>query len=417
MPRVIKKLSRHFFILILLFFLSSCLTPQEDRVVVEKGCVHTDLDRKFKGTPCYKAKTTNKGYDWFLEIKQSGVFMAPKSSKLRELKKAAKFVAQQMCSKNNLPINQSNFLEGKFITKAYLEGHFSCGKGSKVNVNNDTYFPPGSIFSNCKRPKKNNDIAILIGNGNYKSYNSKGSIPNLIPAYANLDSMTDYVSNCLGVKNENLIILKDATLSMMRTYFGTENNAYGQLYNSVITPDQNIFVYYVGHGAPDVPPPIGDGSSYLIPVDGQELSIANSSFSTKLFYSNLSEIPAQNITVLVDACFSGKDNEEIRYGLPNSSPLFQLEDDIPTSYSNLNIMTAGSSNEIASWTKDQNHTLLTKYFLIGSGEIGTYPENIKTKFNPELINYIQKNVKNDAKKIYGRNQLPQIINKNQTSQM
>ena len=415
MPRNFFSFTRHFFIFLFSIIIFSSCTPgnKEATNVTEKGCVHTDLDRKFKGTPCYTAKSFDNGYNWSLEIKQSGVFMAPKSTKLLEIEKAAKFVAKRMCSKNNLPLNKSNFLEANFITKASLEGSFSCGKGGVVEKTlSDTYFPSGTIFSKCKTSKKNDDVAILVGNGNYETYNN-GSIPNLIPAYANLDSMEDYVLNCLGIKNENLIILKDATLAMMRTYFGTETNPYGQLSNSISDSNQKIFVYFVGHGAPDSPPPIGDGSSYLIPVDAQDLSIANSAYSTKTFYNNLSKIPAKNITILVDTCFSGRSNNESRFGLPNSSPLFTLEEDIPVSYSNLTIMTAGSSNEIASWTKNKNHTLLTKYFIRGSNEIKVFNGKDNENFTQEFINFVQQNVKKDAKIIYGRNQIPQIINKNQ----
>ena len=76
-------------------------------------------------------------------------------------------------------------------------------------------------------------------------------------------------------------------------------------------------------------------------------------------------------------------------------------------------MTAGSSNEIASWTKNKNHTLLTKYFIRGSNEIKVFNGKDNENFTQEFINFVQQNVKKDAKIIYGRNQIPQIINKNQ----
>ena len=94
---------------------------------------------------------------------------------------------------------------------------------------------------------------------------------------------------------------------------------------------------------------------------------------------------------------------------PNSSPLFNLEDEIPYATSNLNIITAGASNEIASWTKDGNHTLLTKYFLLGSNDFSLFSNRNKNLLNNELTSYIKENVQNDAKRFYGRDQLPQIV--------
>ena len=96
--------------------------------------------------------------------------------------------------------------------------------------------------------KKNDNIAVLVANGNYNNQSSN-NIPNIKPAYANLESMEAYVNDCLGIKEENTYVIKDATLANMRTYFGSEKNYKGKIYNSV-NNNEEVFIYYVGHGAP-----------------------------------------------------------------------------------------------------------------------------------------------------------------------
>lgn len=405
---------RHFLLFFIsIFFLYSCLTTSSGdsvRAITEKGRIDTVYDKKFKGTPEFLAKTYDNGRNWQISLKQTGVFMAPKASKIREIKDAGNFVARRLCEGINLPLRDINLIEGSFITKAEIEGSFSCGKISNNNVivqNDALKFPSAKIFSNCMTSKQNDNIAVLVAIGNYNNQSSN-NIPNIKPAYANLESMEAYVNDCLGIKEENTYIIKDATLANMRTYFGSEINYKGKIYNSV-NDNENVFIYYVGHGAPSNPPPLGDGKNYLMTSDADEYNISNSSYPVKLFYDNISKINSDNITVVVDACFSGKQNDGKNYLMQNASPIFELEEEVPQTSRNLNIITAGASNEIASWTRDENHTLLTKYFLLASEEMPLYSKKSKNNFNPELINYIQEEVRKDAKKFYGRAQLPQFI--------
>ncbi len=401
---------RHFFLLFLsVLLLYSCLTTSSGdsvRAITEKGRIDTVYDKKFKGTPEFLAKTYDDGRNWQIFLKQTGVFMAPKKSKLREIKDAGNFVARRLCEGVNLPFNKINLIEGSFITKAEIEGSFSCGfsRGNDGDERDDRLkFPSAKIFSSCMTSKKNDNIAVLVANGNYTNQTSN-NIPAIKPAYANLESMEAYVNDCLGIKEENTYIIKDATLANMQTYFGSERDYKGKIYNSV-NNNEEVFIYYVGHGAPSY----GDGLNYLITSDADEYNISNSSFPTRLFYENISKIESDNVTVVVDTCFSGKQNDGQNYLNNNASPLFELEEEVPQTSRNLNIITAGASNEIASWTMDGNHTLLTKYFLLATEEMPLYSKKSKNNFNPKLIDYIQEEVRKDALKLYGRNQLPQFI--------
>lgn len=411
MSNFFLKNIRHFLIFLIIFLLYGCLTTSSGDAVkslTKKGTIHNVYNKKFKGTPEFTAKTYDNGKNWQVLLKQTGVFMAPKSSKLQEIKLAGNFVARRLCDEVNMPLREINLVETSFITKAEVEGSFSCGKAISNSVAGDQfYFPNAKIFAGCDLKKENDSYAVLIANGRYET-TSYNNIPNLKPAYANLESMESYVSDCLGIKKENTIILKDATLGRLNSLFGTEKNYKGKLFNS-INNNEEVFIYYVGHGAPSNPPPLGDGSNFLVTADADEYDIAKTAYPIKLFYDNLSKINSDNVTIVLDTCFSGKENNGSKFMDSNASPLFNLEEEIPYATSNLNIITAGGSNEIASWTKDGNHTLLTKYFLLGSNDFSLFSNRNKNLLNNELTSYIKENVQNDAKRFYGRDQLPQVV--------
>ena len=62
----------------------------------------------------------------------------------------------------------------------------------------------------------------------------------------------------------------------------------------------------------------------------------------------------------------------------------------------------GASNEIASWTRDGNHTLLTKYFLLASEEM-PYILKIKSDFNPKVIIIFKKRLEKMQRNLEERN--------------
>ena len=56
---------------------------------------------------------------------------------------------------------------------------------------------------------KQDDIAVIIGNANYKKQGK--DIPNVNPAYADAEGIKQYFMKAKGIKEGNIIYLKDAT--------------------------------------------------------------------------------------------------------------------------------------------------------------------------------------------------------------
>lgn len=265
-------------------------------------------------------------------------------------------------------------------------------------------FPTEPVAVKFPRAKANpDDIAVIIGNANYKA--TAKDIPDVVPAYADAEGMKRYAMQALGIKEENIIFIKDARLADLIATFGNENNPKGKLWNWVKANRSQVFVFYSGHGAPN-----GDGvSSYMVPVDATASLIELSGYSLKTLYTNLGKLPAKSVTVVLEACFSGATQNGML--VKNASPIYQkaMQEIVPA---NLTVISAGTGNQIASWEQDKSHGLFTKHFLLGMASAADkkpYGNGDGKVTNEELSRYLAETVSYAAQRYYGREQNVQII--------
>ena len=107
----------------------------------------------------------------------------------------------------------------------------------------------------------------------------------------------------MGFKEGNIFYYEDATKTDFEVLFGTKDFAEGKLYNAVKPDRSDVFVFYAGHGAPD----LKKNTGYFVPTECDPQYIAISGYSSEIFFNNISQIPAKSMTVVMDACFSGAD--------------------------------------------------------------------------------------------------------------
>ena len=254
-----------------------------------------------------------------------------------------------------------------------------------------------------KTKPRPDDIAVIIGNANYKKLGR--DIPNVTPAYADAAGFRNYVLS-KGVRKGNIIDIKDATAGQMESVFGNSKYYKGQLFNWTKANVSKIYVYYAGHGAP-----AGDeGTAYLVPADASLGSVALTGYSLSLLYKNLAKIPATSITVVLESCFSGISHSGTL--VPQSSGI-TVSARAPTVSPKITVISAGALNQIASWEKNSSHSLFTKYFLkamSGEGDKKPYGNgNGKVSLN-ELNKYLGDTLTYYARRYYGRDQAAQIVN-------
>ncbi len=253
-----------------------------------------------------------------------------------------------------------------------------------------------------KGRERPDDIAVIIGNGDYTRQGR--DIPDVRPAHADAASIRLYVSQALGISDGNIILLRDATAAQMAQVFGSRDNYRGQLFDWVKPGRSRVFVYYAGHGAPS----LDSGGPYLVPTDADSGRIGLSGYPLAQLYDNLGRLPAESVTLVLEACFSGQSPAGSLVG--KASPIL-LESKATTVPANLTVISAAGGNQIANWEQDETHGLFTVYFLKGmSGEADKAPfgNGDGSVTLDELDRYLGETVTYLARRYYGRDQTAQI---------
>ena len=284
-----------------------------------------------------------------------------------------------------------------------LKGQSSISEYKKVMMYGDNANLVDELENDIpKSSKKNPDaIAIVIGNKIYQN-----GISNVEFAHADARIMAKYLEEVFGFSRENIILLEDATLSRFKLLFGDKDNYKGQVYDRIKTDISDVFVFYSGHGAPD---PI-DQNAYLMPSDADPNHLPLTGYKLETLYSNISSLPVKKVIFVIDACFSGKiSNGEdiIKYASPVG---IKVKKPVLINFEKRAIITASSSNQIASWYPQKKHGLLTYYFL--KGLQGNADLNKDKKIDiMEMRNWLGDNVNGVpaiARRNFSREQNPEV---------
>ena len=168
----------------------------------------------------------------------------------------------------------------------------------------------------------------------------------------------------------------------------------------------NVYIYYAGHGAPD----IKAGKAYLIPYDGNPNYASDTGFEIEKLYKNLGELNAASVTVFLDACFSGV-NRNSEMLLADARPVF-MEVEAPGA-GNVTVFSASGGKEISSAWPEKKHGLFSYYLMKGMRGDADADKN-KNITVGELGDYIKQNV-SDMAGMLDREQNPTLstMNKNQ----
>ena len=247
--------------------------------------------------------------------------------------------------------------------------------------------------------KRTDDIAVIVGNANYKKQGK--DIPNVNPAYADAEGIKQYFMQAKGIKEGNIIYLKDATGSQLSSVFGNDKSFKGKLFNYIKPKKSNVYIYYAGHGAPGK-----EGDAYLVPTDTDSQTIQFTGYQLSTLYSNLGKLPAKSVTVILEACFSGGSQSGSLISRASPIIIAPKKTAIPK---NIKVIAAGSESQMASWEEDSSHSLFTKYFLKAMSGEGDSNKDGKVS-DAELKEYLSDTMTYYARRYYGRDQKVQIHN-------
>ncbi|MCX6841633.1 MAG: caspase family protein [candidate division WOR-3 bacterium] len=246
-------------------------------------------------------------------------------------------------------------------------------------------------------------VAVVIGTETYQH------APAVQFALEDARAVKQYLTTAFGYQEGNIIYLLDPTKGQLEEVFGSAGNPSGKLYSWVKPQRSDVFVYYAGHGAPSV----SDNRGYLVPVDANPDYVSASGYSLDLLYANLARIPAKSMTILIDACFSGAATDtsgRMNMLLKDASPLTVLPVPSENTPTDAVVMTSATGKQISSWYPEKGHSLFTYWFLNGLKGAADADKDGSIKLS-ELKAYLSENVTYTARRLYGRDQTPEVRGK------
>lgn len=229
-------------------------------------------------------------------------------------------------------------------------------------------------------------FAVIIANEKY----TETSIPDV--PYASNDGVIfkEYCRKTLGIPSANIKYRENATLNQIRYELNWLKDI-SEAYNG----DAKVIFYYAGHGIPDEK----NSSAYLLPSDGFGSDI-NSAYSIDELYSQLGELPAKQITVFMDACFSGAKRDG---DMLTSARSVAIKAKSGTPKGNMVVFSAAQGDETAYQYNKKKHGMFT-YFLLKKLQ--------ETKGNAtlgELETYVKQNVQQYSIRENNRKQTPTML--------
>lgn len=187
------------------------------------------------------------------------------------------------------------------------------------------------------------DIAIIIGVEEYKS------LPPVEFATNDAELMRRYVEQLgFAPRNTRFLVNGDATESAIRV-------AVERWAVNVTTPESRVLFFYSGHGAPE--PDKGD--AYLVPYDGDPQYLGDTAYSLQRLYDNLGKLPAREVIVVIDACFSGSGPRSVLAKGVRSIALRKKE----IRPAHIAIISATQDQQVATSFPEKEHGLFTYQFL------------------------------------------------------
>ena len=191
--------------------------------------------------------------------------------------------------------------------------------------------------------KNSNTFALIIANENYQSV---ASVP-----YALNDGniFREYCIKTLGIPEKQIKYIPDATGNQIKAQIN-----WLQTLAEVFT-DPHIIFYYAGHGIPDE----SSRTAYLLPVDGIGTDVSTG-YKLDDLYAVLGKMPAENVTVFMDACFSGSKREN---GMLASARGVAIKARSGMPQGNMVVFSAAQGDETAYPDYEEKHGMFTYYLL------------------------------------------------------
>jgi hypothetical protein len=257
----------------------------------------------------------------------------------------------------------------------------------------DVDSPPSPVAM----PNRVSSFAVVIGISNYRE---QPTVPKLPYARHDAEIMAKYLETVAGVPKTNIRMIADdrATLSDI---VDTVERWLPQR----ATENSSIFLYYAGHGSIDP----ATGETYLVPYEGHPDSPSTRMYAVSKLYNALEKLRSHEVTVFLDACFSGGGRSIAMKGRPIviEAPKATL------STAKISVLAAAQGNQVSSDLDKAHHGLFTYFLLKGMGGAADSSRDGWVELG-ELYEFVNKNVSSTALSELDREQTPVLLGRPET---
>ena len=297
---------------------------------------------------------------------------------------------QEAAEKMNIQIALSE-KQGKFAKNATIPLQFGQHIGGSIAMNvqrhdHEVEIKRASLVSAVdenipiSNKKNTNTFAVIVANENYQSVDP-------VPFALNDGNIfREYCLKTLGVPEKQIKYVPNATGNQIKAQVTWLQNI------CEVFEDAHVIFYYAGHGIPDE----SSRTAYLLPVDGLGTDVTTG-YKLDDLYTILGNIPTKNVTVFMDACFSGSKREN---GMLASARGVAIKARSGMPQGNMVVFSAAQGDETAYPNNDEKHGMFTYYLLKklqeSKGEVTLY----------DLGEYITKMVSQQSILLNGKSQTP-----------
>ncbi|MBI5623840.1 MAG: caspase family protein [Elusimicrobia bacterium] len=222
-------------------------------------------------------------------------------------------------------------------------------------------------------------VAVVVGIEKYRD------IPGVEHAARDARAVHAYLTRSMGFDPRNVALLTDerATKNDIAKHFD-------KWLRNRVTAESRVFVFYAGHGAPKP----STGEAFIVPFDGDPNYVEETAYPLTKLYATLAKLPAREVNVVLDACFSGAGGRSVI--AKGSRPLvFEAK---PEEVGDKTLLLAAASGaQVSTFHAEAGHGLLTYFFLKGlKGEADADKDKAVTA--GELFDYVRPHVEREAQR-------------------
>lgn len=237
-----------------------------------------------------------------------------------------------------------------------------------------------------------NAYAVIVGIEQYQQ-----KLPKADFAAHDAEIMGQYLTRALGYAEENVVVL----LNDRATKTGVEKYVEGWLPDRV-EKDDAVFIYFSGHGAPNPK----SGKAFLVPYDGDPAFVEQTGYPLDRLYERLAVLPAKEVVVMLDSCFSGAGGRSVI--AKGMRPMVLSVENPLLAKGKVVVLAASSGSQVSSTYDQKSHGLLTYFFLKGLG--GEADRNRDGRVDlGEAFEYLKPQVERMARREFHNEQTPQLL--------